>query len=215
MAAAASINDPLRRSLFELVSSSDDAIGRDDAAAALDIPRSTAAFHLDRLERDGLLVAIFRKTSAKTGPGSGRPAKVYSRSSQEFAVSIPERRYDLAAELLASAIDESHRTGEPVRDALERVATAEGRELGRSAGSFVDALAETGYEPRDDGAGGLTLVNCPFHRLAASHTEIICHANVALLSGAVEGAGDSEHAVVFEPSATHCCVHVTPATAAP
>jgi predicted ArsR family transcriptional regulator len=207
----ASIHDPLRRSLLEFVSASAAPVGRDEAAVALGVARNTAAFHLDRLERDGLLIAEFRRMSGKTGPGSGRPAKLYRITDQEFGVSIPERHYDLAASLLASAIEESQRTGEPVQDALNRVAADEGRERGARATTLRGVLHDTGYEPRDDGEGGMTLANCPFHRLATSHTDLICHANVALLRGAAEGANDTEHNVVFDPAQPHCCVRLTPA----
>jgi predicted ArsR family transcriptional regulator len=213
VAAVASINDPLRRALFDFVAARDAAVSRDEAATALEIPRGTVAFHLDRLERDGLLIAEFRKPEGKTGPGSGRPAKLYRRTESEISVTIPQRRYDLAGELLASAIEESDRTGEPVRASLERVATKVGRQLGAGYDSLEHALTDTGYEPQADGFGGMTLVNCPFHQLAASHTDVICHANFALLRGAVEGVKDTEHEAVFEPNEARCCVRVTVAGA--
>ena len=58
---------------------------------------------------------------------------------------------------------------------------------------------------------GLLLRNCPFHRLARNHTQTICGANVALLQGAAEGAGERERRVAFEPRDDgYCCVHVVP-----
>src|SRR5947209_1403345 len=99
--------DPTTRSLFDLVSRSATALGRDAAAAALGIPRATAAFHLDRLVEAGLLTTEFRRLSGRTGPGAGRPAKLYRRAELEVSVSLPERRYDLAGELLSTAIEEA------------------------------------------------------------------------------------------------------------
>jgi predicted ArsR family transcriptional regulator len=96
-----------------------------------------------------------------------------------------------------------------VREALATVATKAGRELGASAGSLDAALESCGYEPCDDGAGGLVLTNCPFHRLATSHTEVICQANVALLSGVAEGAAEDARTVEFvPPTGEHCCVRI-------
>lgn len=88
--AAASIHDPLRRRLFEMVAASGDAVSRDTAAAAVDIPRSTAAFHLDRLADAGLLSVEYGRPDGRAGgPGAGRPSKLYRASSDEFSVSFP------------------------------------------------------------------------------------------------------------------------------
>lgn len=207
--AIASISDPIRRSLYDFVSRSRGPIGRDEAARVLEIPRATVAFHLDRLVESGLLVAEFHRLSGRTGPGSGRPAKLYRKAGVELAVSVPERHYDLAAELFSSAIEESHRTAEPIRQALVRISTEHGRALRSAASSFDAVLRAVGYEPADDGDGGQILTNCPFHKLALSHTETICEANVALL----RGAADQESQVCFDPGEGRCCVRITPATA--
>ena len=204
IAAVASINDPVRRSLFDFAVRSETAIGRDEAATALGIPRGTVAFHLDRLVESGLLTTEFQRRTGRTGPGAGRPSKLYRPTSSEVVVSLPERHYDLAADLLSSAIEESDRTSEPIRQALIRVSTARGRALRISAGSFAGMLSATGYEPHDRAHGGKVLTNCPFHRLALSHTEIICQANLALLQGAAEG----EEEIRFDPGEGRCCVQI-------
>jgi hypothetical protein len=64
------------------------------------LPRATAAFHLDRLVEEDLLDVSYQRRS---GPGAGRPAKLYRRSPHQVAVSLPQRRYDLAGQLLSSA----------------------------------------------------------------------------------------------------------------
>ena len=108
-------------------------MGKDEAAAAMGVPRSVAAFHLDRLVADGLLTTEYRRLSGRQGPGAGRPAKLYRRAEGEFSVSLPDRRYDLAARLLAAAVDEATRTGIPVAQALTEVSTERGRRLGERA----------------------------------------------------------------------------------
>ena len=55
LGAVALLDEPRRRRLYDYVSASDHAVGRDEAAAATDISRELAAFHLDRLARAGLL----------------------------------------------------------------------------------------------------------------------------------------------------------------
>ncbi len=210
IAAVAAISDPQRRALFDFISRGTGPVSRDDAAEALGIPRSTAAFHLDRLVNDGVLEIEFKRLSGKTGPGAGRPSKLYRRAGGEISISIPPRRYELAGSLLAAAITESDRTGAPVREVLTAVSANAGRELGAAAGSLDAILDACGYEPRDDGTGGTVLGNCPFDKLAVEHAEIICQANVALLQGVAEGASETDRTVEFTPPANGCCcVRVT------
>lgn len=210
ISAVAAISDPQRRALFDFVSRHDGPASRDDAAEALDIPRSTAAFHLDRLVEEGVLEIEFKRLSGKTGPGAGRPAKLYRRAKGDISVSFPPRRYDLAGNLMAAAIDESDRTGEPVRKILATLSAETGREIGIAAGSLDAALDSCGYEPRDDGNGGMVLTNCPFDKLAAKHSDVICGANVALLQGVAEGASETARTVEFVvPADGCCCVRVT------
>jgi len=80
-------------------------VSREDAAGALDMSRELAAFHLDRLVEAGLLEPEYRRRTGRSGPGAGRPATLYRRVSCEVAVSLPPRRYDLAADLMATALD--------------------------------------------------------------------------------------------------------------
>jgi predicted ArsR family transcriptional regulator len=206
VAAVTALDDPVRRALLDLVSRSDTAVSRDKAAETLGLTRRAAAFHLDRLADEGLLTVEFRRLTGRSGPGAGRPSKLYRRAADEVAVTIPERRYDLAGELLAAAVEASTRSGEPARDALMRLATDAGRGMGAASGALVNVLEDNGFEPRPDGDGGIVLGNCPFHRLAQRHTDIVCHLNLELLRGAAEGADDHDHTVVLDPEVGRCCV---------
>ncbi len=203
------LDDPTRRDLLDLVSRSDTPVSRDQAAQALGLSRRAAAAHLDRLAKEGLLAVEFRRLSGRTGPGAGRPSKLYRRAVDEVAVTVPERRYDLAGELLAAAVEESTRSGEPVGPVLSRLARQAGRAIGEAAGGFEQALIDNGFEPRPGGDGGLILGNCPFHRLARRHTETVCNLNLELLRGAAEGAGE-QHDVVLDPGPERCCVRTLP-----
>jgi predicted ArsR family transcriptional regulator len=211
VAAVSVLDDPVRRALLGLVSRSDTPVSRDQAARALGLTRRTAAFHLDRLAQQGLLTVQFQRLTGRTGPGSGRPSKLYGRGAGEVAVTVPERRYELAGELLAAAVEVSASTGEPARDALMRLAGDAGRAIGAAASTFQAALEDTGYEPSPDGRGGILLTNCPFHRLARRHTDLVCHANLELLHGAAEAAGDQQHTILLDPAAGRCCVRAIPA----
>ncbi|MCX6500324.1 MAG: transcriptional regulator [Arthrobacter sp.] len=222
VAAVASLGDENRRRLFDFVAGAEQAVGRDDAAAALGLARSTASFHLDRLVQDGVLAVEFRKLGGKEGPGSGRPAKLYRAVVQEVSASVPERNYDLAAELLVTAIEQSAADGGSARDALLRAAQARGHAAAGTAAAddFAGLLAAEGYRPADDGAGGLVLLNCPFHRVARGHADVVCAMNGAFLAGAAAGCGVDPGRVEAldvetlraqnSATAVQCCARIRP-----
>src|SRR3984957_16874436 len=128
LAAVGSLGDPVRRSLYEFVAGSPGPVGRDEAATAAGIGRPLAAYHLDKLVSQGLLTASYQRPAGRGGPGAGRPAKVYARSGSEFVVTVPPREYELAARLLAGAV-EADRSGAS-RAALHGVARQFGGDLG-------------------------------------------------------------------------------------
>src|SRR3989440_4837595 len=103
IAALAVLADPTRRRLYFFVASRLEGVGREEAAETVGVSRALAAFHLDRLVGDGLLVTEYRRLTGRTGPGAGRPAKLYRRSDRQLAVSLPQRNYELLARLLAPA----------------------------------------------------------------------------------------------------------------
>jgi predicted ArsR family transcriptional regulator len=207
--AIAALAEPTRRRLYEHVARSASPVSRDDASAALGIPRATAAFHLDRLAGDGLLQVTRQRRTGRSGPGAGRPAKLYLRAGATVAVSLPERRYDLAGDLLAGAVEEAERTGERPGTVLGRRAHQRGEELGRDAGEVGAVLEACGYEPREDGAS-VVLGNCPFHSLAAGHPELVCGMNLRFLDGVLSGAGAGDLAARLAPAEGLCCVRLDP-----
>jgi predicted ArsR family transcriptional regulator len=214
--------DPVRRKLYDYVCAQAEAVGRDEAAEAVGVPRHQAKFHLDRLEADGLLTTDYVRLTGRTGPGAGRPAKVYRRAEREIAVSLPARRYELAGRLMADAITESMRTQTPISDALRTTAAARGRELATAPHSSreladgdvldlaMDVLAEHGYEPRRE-ADRVVMTNCPFHSLATTHTELVCEMNHALITGITDALAPDRICACLEPGENRCCVVLTPA----
>lgn len=211
--------EPVRRALYRHVVEADGPVSRHGAATALGVPPHVARFHLDRLVEEGLLTVEYRRTTGRTGPGAGRPAKLYRRAPAEVAVSLPERRYDLAGELMAAAIETSAARGTPVADELAAVAAARGRRIAEAAGlpdatdvvgALRDVLAAWGYEPRvrprPDGGADVTLVNCPFHALAREHTDLVCGMNLTLLEALVGGAVGADVRARLDPAPDRCCV---------
>lgn len=208
--ALAVASDPAREALFRFAVRIARPFSRDEAADGVGVPRATAAFHLDKLAALGVLGIEFRRRTEKVGPGAGRPAKFYRALVDEISASIPERHYDLAAEILSAAVELSAESGEPITEALTSVAGDRGRTIGQSASSLHSALEAGGYDPQPDG-DDLALVNCPFHHLASSHTSTICSLNYSLLRGVVEGVGEDPDRAEFAPAAAHCCVRIAPA----
>lgn len=218
VSAVAALAEPTRRRLYDHVVRQVAPVSRDDAAAATDVPRATVAFHLDKLVDEGLLDVVYERRTGRTGPGAGRPSKLYRRAECDVAVSLPERRYDLVGGLLAAALDEAQESGEAPRDVLARLAHDRGAELGRAARDAGEAgrdavlrlLEGEGFEPRPDG-DAVTLANCPFHALAQEHTQLVCGMNLQLLRGVLEGAGASDVAAHLRPTPGRCCVRLEPA----
>ncbi|MDQ3881140.1 MAG: helix-turn-helix domain-containing protein, partial [Chloroflexota bacterium] len=129
--ALVTLAEPMRRDLYAYVVRRGGPVSRDEAARALGIARSLAAFHLDRLVDAGLLAAGYRRLSGRTGPGAGRPAKVYRRSDRRFELSLPHRRHELLAELLAGGVDDARSAdGQPPGEAVRRRARDVGTGLG-------------------------------------------------------------------------------------
>ena len=100
-----------------------------------------------------MLDTEFRRLSGRRGPGAGRPTKLYRRSARQVAVTLPQRHYDLAGQILAGAVEAADRDGVPVLEAVHRAAAERGRRLGsgvrRDGGdaSPLDAIAATVNDP--------------------------------------------------------------------
>lgn len=201
--------EPVRRALYEYVVAQPAPVGREQAAVAVGVPGHKANFHLDRLVEEGLLEVEFRRLSGRSGPGAGRPSKLYRRSDREWSVSLPPRRYDLVGHILATAVGRAQREQVALDVVLDEVATAEGVAVGRDAqpSPLPEVLARQGYEPRTSD-GVLVLANCPFDSLAHDHTELVCGLNRTFVQGVVDGLERDDLTACLEPEQGLCCVKV-------
>ena len=214
LASVSSLEDPVRRRLYDVVSSRPEAVSRDEAAALAGIGRPLAAYHLDKLVSSGLLTVTYQRLGGRSGPGAGRPAKLYAKSDREFAVSVPPRDYELAAQILVQAVADD--PGGTSRTALQRTAYRLGAQLAEPGqpGDVRDlphVLAAHGYAPVvQDAAGGavIRLRNCPFHHLAQRHRDLVCGMNRSLICGMVDGLRLPDWQPVLDPRPGHCCVAV-------
>src|SRR5215211_546233 len=137
------LHDPVRRAVYRHVVDQAVAVGRNEVAEALGMGRTLAAFHLDKLADAGLVEVSYARRSGRSGPGAGRPAKLYRRAEVEHAVSLPPRAYETAAEVLAEAVD---RAG--ADDLLQAAARRRGAAIGAATDRTADVatvLAGLGY----------------------------------------------------------------------
>jgi predicted ArsR family transcriptional regulator len=220
VAGVSALAEPARRALYLYVAAQPEPVSRDQAAAGVDLPRHTAKFHLDKLVADGLLDTEFRRLTGRRGPGAGRPTKLYLRSAREVAVTLPQRHYELAGQILAdaveAAVEDPGRGAVPILDAVERAAAAAGHRLGaqdgrrgsaRTLDDVVGVLAGHGYEPRLEDAA-VVLANCPFHALVREHTALVCGMNLHLITALLDELGLDGVRTTLHPAEDRCCVRV-------
>jgi predicted ArsR family transcriptional regulator len=232
-AVVALLAEAVRRDLFQFVRRAGRPVSRDEAAAHAGISRKLAAFHLEKLVSGGLL----RAHTDRPAPGVGRRPKVYEPGPVEVAVSVPPQHYDLLAELLLEAVESASGpagptqgppAGAPPGDVVAGTARIIATERGVQAGTgarlatrpgrmgperVLTAAARTleahGYEPARLDPHHLVLRNCPFHRLAASHRDLVCGVNHAFCTGVLTGLGATGSVrAVLEPADGQCCVQL-------
>ena len=205
------LDDPARRSAYLAVRTAGHPVTRAEVANEVGISVRLAAFHLEKLLAEGFLEATYERD--ETSAGVGHPAKRYRPTALELEVSIPPRRYDLAAEILAEALETQ--SPDPPPESLAEVAAEYGRQIGSRARArkgdsrLLTALNGIGYEPATSG-NEVVLRNCPFRHVAQARPEIVCQMNLAFVAGVVAGTQSRSLRAVLSPSTERCCVVVTP-----
>jgi predicted ArsR family transcriptional regulator len=206
--------EPIRRALYEYVARS----GRDEAAKATRIERPLAAFHLDKLVDAGFLETAFKRLSDRTGPGAGRTSKLYRRSAKRIELSVPPRRYEALAAILARAVSTSGSaaTARAVAEAARDLGRELGAEARRDAGprpteerlrrAMERTLERYGFEPRREPGGEIRLGNCPFDAVAVEYRDLVCGLNLEIMSAFLEGLGARGVRAAADRVPGRCCV---------
>lgn len=215
----ATLDDDLRRSMYMFVRRRPEGAKRVEVADEFGVSPKLAAFHLDKLAEEGLLNFHYARPPDRTGPGAGRPAKIYRASEAEIEVSLPERRYDLVGNLLVDSIQAG---GDPAAERARSVAYEAGLELGkkvraerhlrppgaeRAMAVAAEVLEEYGFEPSKS-EGEISLQNCPFHALAQHAPTLVCSMNQGFLDGLMRGLGNDTVKVHLQPTPGQCCVRL-------
>jgi predicted ArsR family transcriptional regulator len=135
---------------------------------------------------------------------------VYEAVGDGLCVTIPERRYELVATILADAV-----AGCPTQayDEAMNLAYRRGLDLGetmRTSGAcLMDALADLGFEPDATTDGRVRLHNCPFHAVASRQSTLVCGLNLQFLTGLVAGLRVDSAQTSLVPHPGACCVEIT------
>jgi predicted ArsR family transcriptional regulator len=108
-----------------------------ELAAAQKIHYNVARRRLERLVTVGLLTSGFRRTSGRSGPGAGRPAKTYAPTPDTAAVEFPQRFYPQLVGLLLDAAP---------RRRLGQIGVEYGTALAAKGGIEAVADLQTGLE---------------------------------------------------------------------
>lgn len=209
------IGEPGLRAALLYVRGSAEPVSADDASGVLGVHRSVARGRLERLLRAGLVEASFARRSGRSGPGAGRPAKLYSPAPEPEALEFPPRRLPALVGRLLDEVPAGRREA-----ALRRAGEDFGRELAREAKlrprarleagleQVCAAVRRLGFQAALERIDGDTVVistpTCPLRPLVTENAEA-AHLDRGMWAGLVERGvrGVKAEAVECE---THSCL---------
>ena len=215
------VGDPGLRAALLFVRGQPGAITADDLAAHEGVHRNVARGRLERLADAGLVESVFERRSGRSGPGAGRPAKLYRAAPELSGIEFPARGYETLVGLLA----DSH-PGAEGRRRLRDVGIDFGRHLARSGGlrpskrfdrgleRVCAAIRSLGYQATlERAAAGEAVIStstCPLRPLVTTHPGAVA-IDEGMWAGLVEAgvAGVEAADVACETGgcadATACC----------
>ena len=212
------IGEPALRAALLYVRGSDQPVSADDAAAALQVHRSVARTRLERLARAGLVETTFARRSGRSGPGAGRPAKLYSAATEAQILEFPPRHLPVLVSRLLDEVPAERR-----EEALRRAGEDFGRELGRAAAlqptlraadgleRVCAAMRSLGFQASleriEDKTAVIRTPTCPLRPLVTERAEA-AHIDRGMWAGLIEHGvrGVRAEAVDCE---THACLEGT------
>ena len=190
------IGDPeLRETLLE-VRGRPRAASISEIADATGVHRNVARRRLERLVAAGLLTASFERPPGRSGPGAGRPAKVYSPTPDTTAIEFPARRYPELVGLLVDAVPNRRRSEIGVQFGRELASTAgvePAHDARRGLEGLCRALGAVGFQARlehlEDGRAEIVTPTCPLRPLVVANPAV-AEIDHALWRGLIAAAVD-------------------------
>jgi predicted ArsR family transcriptional regulator len=192
------LSQPTRARLFELLGELRRAAGTSELAERLDLHPNGVRVHLERLERDGLIIR------ARTRQARGRPRDVWTIAPDARPGGRPPRAYADLVRWLARAM--------PSRPGGLRGVQATGREIGRElapkrASATEDALEATftalGFQPRvsarEDNRLTFCLRNCPYRDAVRENQEVVCTLHRGITMGLLDVLDSQAKLAAFVP----------------
>jgi predicted ArsR family transcriptional regulator len=198
MDALQAIGEPELRDALLLVRGRQRPVSADELAAAQGVHRNVARSRLARLVEAGLLFSRFERRTGRTGPGAGRPAKVYAPTPETTAIEFPPRHYEELVALLAASLPERGRAKRlrQIGSALAARLLADNRpsvgsDLRRGLDNVCEMLGRLGFHARVESVGEDTAViataTCPLRPLVSTTAQAI-HIDHGLWCALVESA---------------------------
>lgn len=190
------IGDPELRETLLLVRARPRPVSIREVAAAANVHRNVARRRLERLTEAGLLTARFERPSGRTGPGAGRPAKVYSPAVETSAIEFPERRYAELVGLLADGVSKRRLREVGIRFGTELAARAgieRSPDRGAALAGLCTAVSKLGFQARlasvEDGRAEIVTPTCPLRPLVVVNP-VVAEIDHAMWRGLVACAVD-------------------------
>src|SRR5665213_3513918 len=193
---------PTRAQLVRLLGELGRAATTVELAERLDLHPNGVRVHLDRMERDGLVV---RTTEPRP---RGRPRDRWTIAPGARPGGQPPRGYRDLARWLSRAIT----TGRPSLRAIEATGRRIGQEFapterGPDDTPLVTSLAALGFQPRinldDDTTLTVCLENCPYTEAVVENQPAICTLHLGITQGLLDILHPDARLASFEPHDPH------------
>lgn len=166
------VGNPELRETLLLVRARPQPVSIREVAAATGVHHNVARRRLERLTEAGLLTTRFERPSGRTGPGAGRPAKVYSPAVETSTIEFPERRYAELVGLLADGVSKRRLREVGIRFGTALAARAGIERSPDRRAALTDlctAVSKLGFQARlvhvEDGRAEIVTPTCPLRPL--------------------------------------------------
>ena len=194
---------PVRRSLMARLRAASDAPTAAELADHLAVHVTTVRFHLDQLERAGLVLSATDHTRRR-----GRPAVRYRAVDVDLAAAR-EQMIDALAQTAANtgAVEEN------ARSAGRRWADGVASRPGDARSALTDVLGRLGFNP-EPGGDVVRLRECPFRSAARRAPQVVCQVHLGLVQAIAARADDGDRLHVglvpfAEPEICHLTLTAT------